>query len=570
MLAAGVVLTGLVMSGDRVFLPVYERAAALWSRSAPTSGDGAGSQAHPTGSAAVAEAADAALAGEGTPAAAPSGRWVGRDRFALGESAGLARGDPKEWDPEGLRHADGQPPSEDAADPDREAEEEPESLSISGIVSAESGEPVSRLDVTATLRRLFPDPGERRRPIGARHQRTSTDHLGFYEFRDLRDGEYAIQTEASERHSPAGIVVRAGVRGADLVVTDESELWLFGRAETGEGDPIAGVQVLPSGSGRVTTTGADGWYGTSLAVSSRKDYGIRFLSEDHRPEHLTVRGAEVSGRDEHRLDVRLEPIGERAEVRGIVTDGEGSAIAGAKIQLSSNRLGLGFHAVSNSTGEFRLLDVEVASDYALWARALDYDEHREQGLRVPPAGLTLSLTLEPSDRARLSGWMTSPEGSPLPGFSLWLRDAAGGHSRLVTSDGAGYFSVEDLPEGEVSLATGSSPRLSVSGIRLSAGAEERVRLPLDWGNHAIQGWVVDSHDEPVPASEVSVLWSLEEGGVRSRSIRRIVTGGSGEFLFTNLGSGLHTITVKAPDFPGARVEHQVGSGDDGILVQLLR
>jgi hypothetical protein len=70
----------------------------------------------------------------------------------------------------------------------------------------------------------------------------------------------------------------------------------------------------------------------------------------------------------------------------------------------------------------------------------------------------------------------------------------------------------------------------------------------------------------VPGSKVSLTWFYQEGSIDSWSRRRTYTDGNGYFLFTQLGSGLHTLSVTAPGYRSAHQEVDVDSGE--ILIQL--
>jgi hypothetical protein len=223
-------------------------------------------------------------------------------------------------------------------------------------------------------------------------------------------------------------------------------------------------------------------------------------------------------------------------------------------------------------GHFSFPSVEVGSDYRLWIRPKDrYKDYIDEDLVITSGKLDLVIVLEPLGLASLSGRMLDPDGGPLPGFSLWLRTTYATAQRfiLVTGDQQGRFFVSELPEGDLMLQTRSSPLLTITGIALSAGATKNVRLTLDTGLYTLDGYVVNAQDDPVPGARISLLWSHENEGVRSRSTRETFTDVNGYFLFTQLGSGLHTLNISASGFRGARLEYQVGADDVEVLVKLI-
>jgi hypothetical protein len=364
-------------------------------------------------------------------------------------------------------------------------------------------------------------------------------------------------------------VFRTGVISAVLIVEEKLENWVYvyGSVANTMGTPLTGVRVVPVGqAGQGIYTDNVGNYGFSLAVrESKKDYAIRFIREGYREKRLTLRESDVYGVEKVQLNALMEPINELATVTGSVTDINGSPIHGAGVQLYSANLMRSFRTVSDRAGFFSLYNVEIAPDYRLWVRTKDsYKDYIEAAIVVNPEGVHLSVILEPLDIGSLTGQMVDLFGNPLPQFSLWLRSSYIQQYMLVTSDQNGYFFVKELPAGEVSLGTRSSPYFTINGIRLSPGENKNVQLILDTGSYETRGQVIDSFGNPVPGAKVSLLWFHQGGDIRSRSSRETASDGNGYFLFTQLGPGIHSVTVTAPGYRNVR-----GDVDsDEVLIQL--
>ena len=138
--------------------------------------------------------------------------------------------------------------------------------------------------------------------------------------------------------------------------------------------------------------------------------------------------------------------------------------------------------------------------------------------------------------------MTDVDGKRVPGFALTLHSqGATGQSVPVVSDHQGFFSVKGLPEGKVVLKTNSYPVFETQGIRSSYEAEEPVRVVLDMGQHALHGRVTNSFGDPVPAPEVFLGWHYSENGLQNFSARKTTADQNGNFAFTGLGAGAHTV-----------------------------
>lgn len=472
-------------------------------------------------------------------------------------------------------------PEGERADPNRgesehaEPEAEPQWRTLSGWVFNQSGEPVPDLQVVASARRLAPASREIALAGGGREQSTRTNGNGFFGFGQLLDGEYQVRTESTERYEAASAMLRAGVDSAVLVVTDKEgrQIWVHGLVDSARGGPLGGVRVLPIGQPqRAATSDEWGGYGLHLVVGAgRQEPTLRFLRTGYREKRVTLARAELAGVEQIELDASLEPIEEEELVTGIVLGMDGLPVALARVELTSPALARRYQALSDDAGQFHFPQVELAADYRLWVRPRGrYKDHVEEDLWVGPGGLDLTIVLEPLELASLRGQMVDPDGRAVSGFTLWLRSAFEGAEPFipVTGDRQGRFLVEELPEGPLTLQTLAAPFFSFSGIELSADVSREVRLTLDTGTQTFDGFVEDTAGGPVAGASVALFWSLDAGGVRSRASRQTVTDAQGYFLFTQLGSGLHTASVSAAGFRGARVEHDVSANDSELVIRL--
>lgn len=96
-----------------------------------------------------------------------------------------------------------------------------------------------------------------------------------------------------------------------------------------------------------------------------------------------------------------------------------------------------------------------------------------------------------------------------------------------------------------------------------------MNLVLDWGSYQLPGRVLDSKGQPVPVSDIYLIWTLRENGVSSSSTRKTAANAEGYFLFTQLGQGLHKILINnAPGFEKFELEYDVSLDGEEVLVQL--
>ncbi|MCI5208475.1 MAG: carboxypeptidase regulatory-like domain-containing protein, partial [Candidatus Electrothrix sp. ATG2] len=450
---------------------------------------------------------------------------------------------------------------------DAPADDEKKLQNLSGWVLDEAGMPISGLHIRATARHSPSIPSE-----GARQQELTTNHEGYFEFSGLQDGEYILLTQATGLYTAARTVVRAGIDSAVLVVSEqwEQEVYVYGFVEDSYGEPLAGVQVVPVSHrvGEKIYTDSAGNYGFPLSVSSSASPDrLRYTLEGYREQqHELLIDDLKQGRD-IQMNAVLEPISAMAPINGEVLDDHGLPVPSAQIQLYSASLKHRYQAVSDQDGRFLLPEVDIQGGYRLWVHPQSgYQDYIKKDLRIQASGMDISVTLEPLKSGTLTGRMVDTQGKPVPRFSLWL--TGNRQTTQVTGDRSGFFVQDELPEGEVTFQTRSSPYLSVGGIKVSAGANNKTSLILDVGDCLVHGYVEDIHGDPIPGAQLSLLWSHKEQGMHSRSSRTTTSDGNGYFLFSQVGSSPHILNVSAPGFFSSRLEQEAKIKGAEVMVQL--
>jgi hypothetical protein len=443
-------------------------------------------------------------------------------------------------------------------------------LSIAGRVLNQAGEPLAGVEVVATRHDRGASDGPLV-PLRPRELRTRTANNGGYVIRGLREGEYELKIEATDRYGSVRKKVRAGVDSADLVLVEGRPIRVYGSVTGPRGESLSGVQVVPGGdTSRATYTDDAGSYELEVSLpQSAQAYRFRFILSGHREEHVEVRADEVS-EAELRFDVQLQRAGETTVVSGVLATEEGAPIRGEKVNLGSKTLRTRYEAVSDAGGRFSLRDVELGSDYELSVRPKGmYRDYSERRLEVTRDFPVLEIVLEGLATSRLRGRMIDADGRPVPGFPMWLWSAeARARAVEIKGDHEGRFVVDQAPVGRLMFETRSLPQLRVYGGELLSGVEKEVVLVLDWGTHVLTGRVSDERGSPVPGAQVHVTWSQRDQATRSSSYRQAVTDDAGSFKLTQLGSGLHRMRISGPGYKSVDTSYDVGK-DSGLLeVQL--
>lgn len=439
---------------------------------------------------------------------------------------------------------------------------------IAGRVLDATGMPVdgARLDLRA---RSYFDPLTPS-PSGHDSWTTTSDVRGFYAFPYLEPGLYRVRAVSPFDRANASREVRTGVHSADLILGRSDERRIEGRVSGSHGEPLYDVLVFQGDRpAQATVTDADGRFMLSLAFATGSHgASLRFAHEDFRERRIFVDGAQLAGEQPTVVDVALEPLRPHGVVRGTLVSIYGEPVVGERVQLVSAELARAFHDRTDSAGRFALAGVPTNSAYSVLVQPEGpWEDYSHRDLRVPEGGLELLIELQSRETGAVTGIVVDTAGRPLPGFDLSVRSARSSRAfRSVTADPSGHFFVDDVPAGDLLFESLAYPSLTVRGVHLRPGTLEEVRLTLDWGNHRVNGQVVDVAGQPVPGSRIWLTMDVRAHGVSSRSTRRTTADAQGFFGFTGVGPGPHQVRVDAPGFRPSVIDHDVQAAVERVHV----
>lgn len=447
------------------------------------------------------------------------------------------------------------------------AEAPPSTLAIAGTVMDDRGAVLAGIDVVATPVAVVGDgPGALSR---------TTDGQGMFVFEPLDEGEYELAAMGDEQYRPATVRIRAGVENAEIRLQRVGEVQVSGRvASRLDGTPLEGVRVSVLGQRQVaTTSGPLGEYALAAPrLRSNAAPVLEFRLDGYRPLRLRV-GEPGADDGPVVLDALLDPAGALAWVQGQVRDDMGQPVEAVPVWLQSGVTGAFERVLSDEQGRFRFDGVEAGAGYRLGTERMgDYAAAATQSFDVAAPGVNRDLQVVLQTYGVLAGRVVDPDGNPLPGMALWLQNggAQAREAQPFVTDGGGQFEVRDVPAGPLRIETRSQPLLQASGIELEAGERRTVVVPLDWGSHWLMGRVVDEGGRPVPQARAVLQWSSPAGGLRSVSRREAGTDAGGYFAFSNLGAGIHVLTVEATGYQRLRSEHDPARAGGELRIALKR
>lgn len=384
--------------------------------------------------------------------------------------------------------------------------------------------------------------------------------------------------------------------GAKASPSDEITIVLdVGRPLTGrvvaaeDGQPLAGATVKlvsQGGDHRGSATAATGPDGSFVLRTSWSPYGTAVLHATAPDRLLGI----VSSSFDPLADASLViPLERGRNLSGIVQDGAGAPIAGARVQA----LPVYWHATSGIDGEALTLDVTDAegrfrvrvanpgSD-ALWhvvARGPTGEWGSMPVRGVESGGAPLVVVLEglgfvegrvvtaagvgvagvrvrPKYTSGLEDWLVGQETAPVwDGGVPHHAVSSSGDSTVTTAEGT--FRLGPLPAGdlELFLDRGGQPLGRPMSARVTSGKTTTLdRIVLDDGE--IHGVVLDASGRAVRGARVSL--TPERGGWGGPVPREMKTDEAGRFRFDALPPGAKwSIYAHASDGSNARLEHVV-------------
>jgi hypothetical protein len=441
--------------------------------------------------------------------------------------------------------------------------------SISGQVLTSAGNGLANVPVVATADRLTGDAGV---STAARLRfHTLTDSLGRYTLEGLPDGDYTVRSSRQGVYQSGRVTVRAGVTYADIVVERSIVHEVRGQVLSESGEPLEGVSVLPNVLGQPSVLSDDnGEFVVKLATAPGVDRAsLRFQRPGYREESKAIRLDAGTQNGYIKTSVFMQPVEAWTAFAGYVFDETGEPVVGALVDLKPVNEPRSYSVSTNGQGRYEFPFIEAPADYRLTIHGGNRYRDYQGTLNLTTDTYEPEIYLQSYDFGELTGQLVNPDGSPIAGFELVFRNTGSQKPNMtVTTDAAGNFSIPEAPAGEFLLASASSPAILVQGLRLNAGRSLHVPLVLDWGQHEIRGSVVDARGYPVPASQVILQWTQQTDGVSASVTRRAAADTQGNFVFTNLGPGPHSLRIDAPGFRAVAVEHDVMRQGYNLTVNL--
>lgn len=406
---------------------------------------------------------------------------------------------------------------------------------------------------------------------------------GRFEAVGLPAGEVELTVRrrgfGTESFGPFELVSGEGADAGELVL--EPGVTIEGSVLDSDGRPVEDAEIRLADSGKMgmrmpggpastpadALTDANGWFRLFDLKEGRKvDLSVE------RTGFVARSVKAVAPPTIEPLEVRLEAA---STVSGIVLDEAGEPIGGAQVTLQRTKtmeignnvmqMMMAYQSQSDAAGRFRFTEQEPGR-ITLSAEASGYQKRNRSELEIPRGEDLTDVELVLPVGSVVEGQVLTPDGRPAIGAKVGkvgegMRFGMGGQE----SDGNGYFRIEGLEPGSVSIeATHDDYPRTVKDVDLDPGINP-LRLRFE-GGFAVSGRVVDEAGRGVPAAVVRLTAPGEYFGGHEKRAEA-----DGSFELPGVRDGRYELWVHADGFaphPGETEVEVAGSSVEGLEVRL--
>lgn len=440
----------------------------------------------------------------------------------------------------------------------------PRGVAITGIVTDKQGKPLSGVGVTAAENEGGPLPGGVRRMIvnavrGVAEDdetvRTGTD--GKFSTR-VKEGTYDVIFKRESFSTKTVRAVAANATTKPIEVTLEPGVEITGRAtRAGNGVEGINVAVMAMDSPEMSVTGPDGRF--TVRDLSPGPYMVVFNKQDEFIQQMRNLTAPANN-----VNIELPPGG---RISGRVLDkNTHQPVTSFNAGVSLARMGGGMQidippmmkSFTSDDGSFSLDNVPTGTVQVV-ASAAGYTTARQSNVTIEEGKSVDNIELDLETGVKLSGHVTSADGTPLSGVTVRPDSGGGGAMRIVRSfggsdgstgvtDGNGDYSIDQLEPGNKTFSFTLEGYLPASKSVDLSGREARLDAQLSSGLH-VTGVVVTDAGAPVPDADIRASSAASGSG----GFRATKTDASGAFTFDSVAPGHYSFTASRQGYADGTV-----------------
>ena len=344
----------------------------------------------------------------------------------------------------------------------------------------------------------------------------------------------------------AGLLTFGAPLGASADVVGDGPATISGTVTLADGSPLAGILVsasIPAGEGSSfgvsTYSDTSGAYEFSgLEVDNYYVQPVAFGYQQTAGQNVTLSVEAPSAT----VDFVILPFEVGVgSITGYVT-GEGVPAPNVTVSAVSQTTSQNVYATTDETGFFEFTGLTTGQWWVNASLGSEYQYNNGQTVTLtdtePAATADLAFVLWPVGTATINGVVTdSATGLPIANVSVQVFGTDVAHQSYTTTDEAGAFSVELLPEGTYSLSYWA-PGYLVANTQVQTVSDETVTVAtaLVAVNATISGHIKAKDGTPIAGIYVNATTS-------DGNIGWAETDANGDYVITDLGAVAYTLTV---------------------------
>ena len=266
-----------------------------------------------------------------------------------------------------------------------------------------------------------------------------TDETGYYEFTNLKAGEYEVEVIPAEDASKV-TTVKTTVEPSNAVIA--------GTVTDINGNPVEGATVTVSGPGGEwnMTTKADGKY--SFEVPDGGDYTVKITY----PAHYDVATDGSYKNDPDNL-IKPDLVSDNITISGHVHDTDDNAIEGANVILKDAAGNELQRTTTNTDGYYEFPNLKPGK-YIVTVEV--GDDHRDYNVDTSNSGSTNPDKPNPdpkpdTDKVQVNGIVVTDHKRPLAGSVITIRNMDSGKTFTITADADGKFDTGKMDKGRYEI-----------------------------------------------------------------------------------------------------------------------
>jgi protocatechuate 3,4-dioxygenase beta subunit len=387
-----------------------------------------------------------------------------------------------------------------------------------------------------------------------------TDDNGGYSFTSLTPLKYSLMISA-----PGYIPTTLSAAVVGNSVADESAtLQILTGSVTGavadmNGNPLGGVMVSFQENGQApitATTDQNGNY--SIAALDPGTYTAYFSLGGFNA--LVSGGVTVIGGQATTLSEDLSVSA--GEVSGNVTDGNGNALSGVSVTITSG-LQFSTSVTTDANGNYVCANLVPGSYTAIYQLAA-YNQ-ASQTVTITSGGTlveneTLSLIV-----GTANGTVTDALGHPLSGVSVAYLTSSQSVAGTATTDANGNYSIPNLVPGTYTATFQDAGYTSATaaGVSIAGNASASTNATLTLIVGTASGAVTDKNGNVLSGVTVSVVNSLQV------IVASATTDGNGDFALAGIVPGSYSFEFQAPGYTSATVTSVISGNANTVANEAL-